>query len=348
MAKPNIINLNDLLGIDEDENNKNETDNKGITELNISDLVPFKNHPFRLYEGQRLDDMVESIKEHGIITPLIVRKLENNTYEILSGHNRVNAGKLAGLKKVPVVIKEGLTDEEAMLIVTETNLIQRSFAELSHSEKARILAERHNAIKEQGRKTDLINEIEMMSNSDGYEENPDSGRICPQGETRDKIAGAYDLSPRNVSNYLRIDMLIDELKIRLDNNGEIPFTAGVNLSHLNTGEQETVEDILQNHGFKVDLKKSDVLKALSQGRNFNHNKAYEVLSGKYFDKPKKKKKPKFTAKFTKTIIEKYVTEDVGIKDIEILIEEFLEKHFSQNNQKEMDVEREENQDEIEI
>ena len=246
--KPSVVNLNDLFGIEENLKT-DDVDNKGITQLKIIDLMPFKNHPFKLYEGNRLDDMVESIKEHGIIIPLIVRPLKDGKYEILSGHNRANAGRIAGLEKVPVVIKEDLTDEEAMLIVTETNLIQRSFWELSHSEKARILTERHNAMKEQDkradlekgfseekqRKIDLINEIEMMSNIDGYEENSNSGTMCPQGETRDKIAGAYDLSPRNVSNYLRIDMLIDELKIRLDNN-EIPFRAGVALSLIHISE----------------------------------------------------------------------------------------------------------------
>ena len=98
-----------------------------------------------------------------------------------------------------VVIKENLTDEEAMLIVTETNLIQRSFSELSHSEKARILTERHNAIKNQGRRTDLINEIEMLSNTDDLQENSDLGQFGPNKNTRDVVADKYDLSPRMVS-----------------------------------------------------------------------------------------------------------------------------------------------------
>ena len=95
--------------------------------LSISDLVPFANHPFKLYEGARLDDMVRSVKECGVIVPIIVRPLDDNelTYEILSGHNRVNAAKTAGLTEIPAVMMKGLTDEEAALIVTETNLVQR-------------------------------------------------------------------------------------------------------------------------------------------------------------------------------------------------------------------------------
>ncbi|MDR2729214.1 MAG: ParB N-terminal domain-containing protein, partial [Chitinispirillales bacterium] len=104
--------------------------------LSIDALVPFANHPFKPYEDSRFDDMVRSIKELGVIVPVIVRPKEDGIYEILSGHNRVNAAKQAGLAEVPVIIKENLTEEEASLIVTETNLVQRSFADLSHSERA--------------------------------------------------------------------------------------------------------------------------------------------------------------------------------------------------------------------
>lgn len=334
MAKPSVFNVNELFGFKDDEDEKTEDiqkEKRGKTVVNISDLVPFKNHPFKLYEGERLNDMVESIKEHGVITPLIVRPLQDNKYEILSGHNRANSARIAGLEVVPVVIKEELTDEEAMLIVTETNLIQRSFSELSHSEKARVLTERHNAIKQQGRRTDLINEIERLSNTDGLQENSNLGQFVQKLESRDKLGIQYDLSGKTISRYLRIDTLIDELKERIDTN-EIPFTAGVDLSFLKEEEQEIVETILDDYGFKVDLKKSDVLKTLSKGRNFNYNKAHEVLSGKLFDKPKGNKKPKFTPKFTNKIVQKYVTENRSISDVEELIEELLEKHFLQENE----------------
>ncbi|OZV13476.1 hypothetical protein CIW83_02725 [Tissierella sp. P1] len=326
-----IINVNDILGITDDDLEENQPKKTGITEIELSKLIPFKNHPFKLYEGERLNDMVDSIKEHGVITPLIVRPLEDNKYEILSGHNRANSAKIAGLEKIPVVIKEYLTDEEAMLIVTETNLIQRAFSELTHSEKARVLTERHKAIKQQGRRIDLINEIEGLSKSDDLEENLTSRRISEKLNSDIRIGESYSLSPRTVSDYLRIDTLIYDLKARLDNN-EIPFTSGVDLSFLKEDEQEIVEFILDDHKFKVELKKSEILKTLSKGRNFNYDKAYEVLSGKYFDKPKGSKKPKFTPKFTKNIVQKYVTENRTISEVEKIIEELLEDYFSQNHE----------------
>jgi ParB family chromosome partitioning protein len=90
----------------------------GTTSINLEKLVPFTNHPFKLYEGERFDEMVESIKNFGVIVPIVVRK-KGIKFEILSGHNRVNAAKEVGLDEVPAVIKEGLTEEEAILIVTE-------------------------------------------------------------------------------------------------------------------------------------------------------------------------------------------------------------------------------------
>lgn len=325
-----ILNINDILGLNDDdlEEKQSHQEKAGVIEIELSKLIPFKDHPFKLYEGDRLNDMIESIKEHGVITPLIVRPISDNKYEILSGHNRANSAKVLGLEAVPVVIKEDLTDEEAMLIVTETNVIQRSFSELTHSEKARVVTERHKAIKQQGRRIDLINEIENLSKADDLGENSTSYQFDKKLESGDKIGSKYDLSSAMVSRYLRIDTLIDELKDRIDTN-EIPLMAGVDLSFLKEDEQEIIESILDDHGFKVDLKKSEILKNYSKGRNFNYDKAYEVLSGNFFDKPKANKKPKFSSKFTKNIIKKYVTENRSLSEVEKLIEEFLEEHFSQ-------------------
>ena len=133
----------------------------GITMLDVELIRPFHNHPFRLYEGERLQDMVESIKEHGVLNPVIVRKY-NGTYEMLSGHNRRNAAKIAGIEQIPAIVKEHLSEEEAYVYVIETNLMQRSFTDLSVSEKAAVLAERYDKVMSQGKKNEIIKELEEL------------------------------------------------------------------------------------------------------------------------------------------------------------------------------------------
>ena len=114
-------------------------------------MVPVKSiHPFHLYEGERLEDMIASVKEHGVLNPVIVQKLDTG-YEMLSGHNRWNAAKLAGIKEIPAIVKTDLSEEEAYVYVIETNLMQRSFSDLAISEKAAVLKARYEKDMTQNR-----------------------------------------------------------------------------------------------------------------------------------------------------------------------------------------------------
>lgn len=106
----------------------------GVQLIPIEKVRAFKDHPFRLYEGERLDDMVQSVRDHGILNPVIVRKVYGG-YEMLAGHNRMNAAQIAGMTEVPAIVKKDLSDEEAYVYVIETNVIQRSFMNLAPSEK---------------------------------------------------------------------------------------------------------------------------------------------------------------------------------------------------------------------
>ena len=105
-----------------------------IQMIMVDAIRPFRNHPFRLYEGERLQEMVDSIREHGVLMPVIVLQIDDG-YEMLAGHNRQNAARIAGLDKIPAIVKKNLTEEEAYVYVIETNVIQRSFSELLASEK---------------------------------------------------------------------------------------------------------------------------------------------------------------------------------------------------------------------
>ena len=137
----------------------------GVEQIAIDSIKAFHNHPFHLYEGERLNDMVESIREHGVLNPVIVRKLGKG-YEMLSGHNRANAAKLAGLTEIPAIVKVGLSEAEAYVYVIETNLMQRSFTDLLPSEKAAVMAAHYDKVCCQGKRNDIIRELQILSGAD--------------------------------------------------------------------------------------------------------------------------------------------------------------------------------------
>ena len=134
---------------------------RGVQMVPVKSIQPFHDHPFHLYEGERLEDMIASVKEHGVLNPVIVQKLDTG-YEMLSGHNRWNAAKLAGIKEIPAIVKTGLSEEEAYVYVIETNLMQRSFSDLAISEKAAVLKARYEKGSCQGKRNDILNEIARL------------------------------------------------------------------------------------------------------------------------------------------------------------------------------------------
>lgn len=202
-----------IFGDDYDETPLSK--DEGVSTLKVEQLASFPNHTFKLYEGARLDEMVESIKNFGVIVPIVVRK-KGLKYEILSGHNRVNAAKIAGLTEGPSIIKEGLAEEEATLIVTETNLMQRSFTDLVHSERAAVIATRHSAMKSQGVRTELFNEIEKLSKAPNLPTLETSSPLDTKLDSKKEIGEEYRLSRASVARYLRVDKLSDVLKNMVD------------------------------------------------------------------------------------------------------------------------------------
>lgn len=126
-----------------------------LVELPISKIKPYHDHPFHLYSGERLNDMVDSIKKSGVLVPVIVQPLEDGYYEMLAGHNRMQASSLAGLDVIPAIIKEGLTPTEAQYYVVETNVLQRSFSELRPTEQAAVIQIHYSCIIGQGKRNDI-------------------------------------------------------------------------------------------------------------------------------------------------------------------------------------------------
>ena len=151
-----------------------------IQQIPCDQLHPYHNHKFELYSGERLEDMVASIKENGVLSPIIVQPIEGG-YEILIGHNRWNASKLAGLPTVPAIVKAGLTEEEAEMYVIESNVMQRGFENLRISEQAAAVALRHSEMFSQGKRNDILRELAVLDNPSAESDTAKKAeRICGQ------------------------------------------------------------------------------------------------------------------------------------------------------------------------
>ena len=168
---------------------------KEVTYELIGQLTPFRSHPFRLYEGERLGDMVESIRVNGVFIPIIVRRI-NSILEILSGHNRVEASRIAGLAEIPTIILENVTDDDALVIVIETNLLQRSFSDMSHSEKAAVLALRHSKMFSQGKRNDILVQLQILDKPHDIRHDETFGQVGQKINAKDdktsRHVGAVD------------------------------------------------------------------------------------------------------------------------------------------------------------
>lgn len=237
--KRKVFDAVDVLMGEEEVRNNND-----IHELSIESIKPFHNHPFRLYEGERLEDMVESIKEYGVLNPVIVLKTEDG-YEMLSGHNRQNAARLAGLKTIPAIVKAELTEEEAYVYVIETNLMQRSFTDMEISEKAAVLQERYDKVMSQGKRNDILKEIAKLEGKEST-----SGHGDQKLWTRDAVGAEYGLSGSSVARLLRVNHLIDPLKDKVD-KGSLGMKNAIQLSYLTKEEQEMIYDAMKEMHVKL-------------------------------------------------------------------------------------------------
>lgn len=226
----------------------------GIQMLPVDQIKPFHEHPFRLYQGERLDDMVESIREHGILTPVIVQKLSSG-YEMLAGHNRQNAARIAGLKEIPAIVKENLTDEEAWVYVLETNVIQRSFSDLTVTERIAVLAARYDKVCGTKKREEIIEELHRLNGSGGHD-------VHQQAKSRELIGQEYGMTGRNIARYVRCNQLIPALKEMLD-DGSLTLVSGVELSFLSEGEQELVGKVMEQNGVRVKGNMAKKLKAVA-------------------------------------------------------------------------------------
>lgn len=243
---------------------------KDVQMIPVEKIRAFRNHPFHLYEGDRLNDMVESIKQHGILVPVIVQEDENG-YEMLAGHNRHNAAKIAGLTEIPAIIKKELTEEEAYVYVIETNVLQRSFAELLPSEKAAVMAEQYEKVCGTMKRAEIVRELEVLS---GKTSKDTGGHNGHRAKSRDIVAAEYGFSSRNAARYLRLNYLIQPFKNLIDEN-KLALLAAVDISYLTAEEQQMVWDIMERQGLKLKPKMATELR--KQSGNLTENIIAEIM-----------------------------------------------------------------------
>lgn len=298
----------------------------GIIEIQIEKLKPFKNHPFRIYEGKRLEDMVQSIREMGIILPIIVRTAEAGEYEILSGHNRVNAAKLAGLKEAPAVIREALTDEEAMIIVTETNLMQRSFTDLLPSEKAKALKVHYDTLAKQGRRTDLIFEIKKLLEASDINESVTSPQVAEKLKSMSDVENEYGLSRDTIARYIRLNYLIPDI-LKLVDDKEIAFIPAVTLSFISEEVQSEILNEKEEGKYSIDMKKAASLRKYYDEGKLDTKRIKDILSGELSKTAINKTKPK-GIRLKAQALNRYFKPEQKQSEIEEIIEKALELYFA--------------------
>ena len=252
--------------------------NNGQTMILAEKIVPFHNHPFRLYEGKRFDDMVDSICEHGVLIPVIVQKIADG-YEMLSGHNRWNAAKIVGIKEIPAIVKENLTEREAYAYVIETNMLQRSFDDLLPSEKAAVLAERYEKVMCQGRRNDILEEIAMLNGMDAPET---CGHNVHKSKSRDAVGEDYGMTGRNIARYMRLNQTTDQIKKMVD-EGTMSMVTAVELSYLSEEEQKQVCTVLDEHGGKI--KNAQAVELHNEAGSLTADKVKDILVGDTQEKP---------------------------------------------------------------
>lgn len=286
---------------------------KGVQMLPVESIKPFRNHPFHLYEGERLDDMVESVQEHGILVPAIVRTAPGG-YEMLAGHNRLNAARLAGLKEIPAIVKEGLPDAEAYVYVIETNMLQRSFNDMSISERIAVLAERYDKVCGTKKRAEILEELQALNGGGGHD-------VHQQAKSREIIGKELGMTGRHMARYVRCKELIPEFKGMLD-DGSLSMVAAVELSYLPEEEQAAVKKVMDQNCIKLKADKAGELRKAAG--SLSEGEAQKILG---VDRPVKPDAEKpVSVKLPARLYSRYFS-DVAAKDVQGILEEALELYF---------------------
>ena len=246
--------------------------NEQVQQIPLSEIRPFKNHPFKVTDDELMQQTIDSIMQVGVLNPAIIRPAPEGGYEMVAGHRRLHAADLAGLKTIPAIVRN-LDDDEAVILMVDSNLQRET---ISPMERAQAYKMKLEALKHQGKKQEL-----------------QTGSTSPQvGEkllTVEKIGVDSGDSKNQVLRYIRLTYLIPELLSMVDDN-KIAFNPAVEISYLNRDEQFTLLDAMDLNDCTPSHSQSIRLKKLSQEGSLDSQIIYGVMSE---EKPNQKEQIKF-------------------------------------------------------
>ncbi len=284
-GKIKLERFDDLFGTAPEQDNSNASEK--IIYVPLTELYPFKNHPFRVVDDDKMEETTESIKQYGVLVPGIARARIGGGYELISGHRRKRGSERAGETEMPIIVRN-YTDDEAVIIMVDSN-IQRE--DILPSEKAKAYKMKFEAMKHQGKKEG--------------------------GNTLNVIGEAAGESGKTVQRYIWLSRLTDELLDMVDNK-KLGFVQGVDLSHLTKKAQERVYAIILKQGVSVNTTQSARLKEYGKkGKELTQSAIELILSEQ---RPKERK---VTIKADR--ISQYFSSDYNAEDIENIIYQLLEE-----------------------
>lgn len=270
--------------------------------ISINDLEDFKDHPYKVIEDEKLQELVKSVKSNGVLFPIIVRKKENK-YEIISGHRRKRACILANIKEIPCIIKN-LNDNEATILMVDSN-IQRE--EILPSEKAFAYKMKLNAQKHQGVKKDITSVRDEQK---------------LKLTTRDKIALEVGESSSNIRRYIRLTNLVKELLDLVDNK-KIALSPAVELSYLSEKEQKRIYQNIEFLDITPSYSQTIRMKKLSQLNKLTFEKIDDIMLE---EKPNQVEKIKLNSARLKKVLPKNISSEKQIEDYIIKCIESVKKN----------------------
>ena len=284
--------LDDLFSTEE---NRQEEQREQVQQIPIDELHPFTNHPFKVLDDEAMTRTVESIAQYGVLAPLIARPRPEGGYEIISGHRRQYAAKLAGLETLPVIVRN-MDDDAAVLLMVDSNLQRET---ILPSERAFAYKMKLEALKNQGARSDLT-----------------SCQVGTKFRADESLAEDSGESARNVQRFIRLTNLIPELLDMVDEK-KIAFNPAVELSYLDESQQRDFLEAMEDTQNAPSLSQAQQLKKMAQQGEFNYEKAFDVMG-------QEKKSEKDTVTIKNETLRKYFPRSYTPKQMEEKIIQLLD------------------------